>query len=637
MSNLVEEKENDVTVSAQQSSDSQRVKGPSRLRLCLVLLCWAITLLAIVGWKSIVTLDTYTLRFAFILFVVMLLPQFVFPRQRRYQLVLFLVLVVAGIGSMTFLMPPVWIGPNTTYIKEPLKSNGAVDYFKAIKNRCEVACDPADNGITMLAASAGKPLLFRLHFGITGEEAPNDPRLMFSYIATRYWRELCNELKLDPELKESVSYVPPREFYLDVQNHQRDDHFSVSDQEVARDENPDDDPPPAQIRPSYSHQVVSKRYNVLLTQAWTAQTEPEMDLWLKANGPMLDLFSQAIRKPEFFIPMIRLDEEQPLSLIPSFIATIVRPLAEGVRIRQTRALGDKNVEAAWSNWNDLCRMTSQLRRHSRSGIDTFIVAKEPLEAVVPLLDARLLKTDKLRQMLDSINRIPHEPNLKEAVYRERLESLDNYMAVLSGSGKLWRQIDRTGHVGILDRLTSVRSRLARLIPLTKPLDRINDAYNELEIATDKGMWPDWQQKRMIPLHLTFDRYIAIFLRTGAWHLFPMMIADSQLWSLEFSEASPLVRTRWKKLRVQKEMCRIATAIEIYRLEHKTPPKSLDQLKSIMGAVPFDPFTDRKPYSYRLDEKTPAGYVLYSIGANKRDDDGIHSDESKPYADDIPLR
>ena len=646
MSHPVIENENDIALSDSMASQTQDVpKRSTCLRLCLVLLCWAVTLLLIVGWKSIFILDSYTLGFALILLAIMLIPQFVFPRKRRYQLALFLVFVLAGIASMMFLMPPVWVGPETTYISSPLKANGSVDYFKAVKAKCDCNCDPKDNGISQLAASAGKPLLLRLHYGITGQETSDDAHLLFVQVANRYWIELCDELNLDPELKATLTYEPPRDYYLGVQDKRQETATPAKDEKTesqtkTKSQTKTENQAKAHVQkgqPSYPHQVVSNRYNVLLTKPWTAKSEPDMEQWLKENKPMLDLFSQAVRKPEFFVPMIRLDEEQPLAYVPSFTASVMRPLAEGLRIRMTHALGNKDADAAWSNWNDLCRMASHLLPHSRSGADTLALMSEPLEATVPLIDAKLLKPETLRQMLDVIDKIPHELNLKDSVYRERLETLDGYMAIISGSGKLWRQIDRTGQVGARDQFTRFRSRLARTVPLSKPLDRINNAYDELDKAIETGQWPDWPQKRMVPFRLTPMGHVNTFLRAGVWHLFPMMIADSQLWSLEFSDASPMMLTRWKKLLARKEMCKVAAAIEIYRIDHKVLPKSLDELKDILGTIPADPFASGKPFVYRLDDKVPAGYMLYSIGTNQRDDNGVPLNESKPQADDIPLR
>ncbi|MDD3588634.1 MAG: hypothetical protein PHQ75_15735, partial [Thermoguttaceae bacterium] len=379
------------------------------------------------------------------------------------------------------------------------------------------------------------------------------------------------------------------------------------------------------------------RYNVLLTKPWTAKSEPEMAQWLQENGPALDLFSQAVYKPKFFVPMIRLDEEQPLAYVPSFTISVARPLAEGLRIRMTYALGKKDADAAWANWNALCRMTSHLIPHSRSGTDTLGLMRVPLDAAVVLIDAKVLKPETLRQMLDIIDKIPHELNLKDSAYRERLETLDNYMAIISGSDKIWRQIDRTGQVGAYDRFTHFSSRLARTVPLSEPLDQINLAYDELDNAIETGQWPDWQQKRVLPFRLTTIERVQVFLRAGVWHLFPMILADSQLCSLELSDASPMMITRWKKLRAQKEMCKIAIALEIYRAKNNALPKSLDELKSILGTVPTDPFASEKSFVYRCDSKLPAGYLLYSIGMNQRDDEGMPMTESKSQADDIPLR
>jgi hypothetical protein len=70
---------------------------------------------------------------------------------------------------------------------------------------------------------------------------------------------------------------------------------------------------------------------------------------------------------------------------------------------------------------------------------------------------------------------------------------------------------------------------------------------------------------------------------------------------------------------------VRLAIEGYRAEHGQCPPSLEALvPAWLDAVPEDPFSEG-PYVYRLASgDRGAGYVLYSVGADGRDDGGLPS-------------
>lgn len=76
---------------------------------------------------------------------------------------------------------------------------------------------------------------------------------------------------------------------------------------------------------------------------------------------------------------------------------------------------------------------------------------------------------------------------------------------------------------------------------------------------------------------------------------------------------------------------VALAIEAYRLRNKSklPAKLADLVPKDLATVPQDPF-DGKPFRYRRLE---TGYVVYSVGPDGKDNEGLKKDRSKhdaPY-------
>ncbi len=78
--------------------------------------------------------------------------------------------------------------------------------------------------------------------------------------------------------------------------------------------------------------------------------------------------------------------------------------------------------------------------------------------------------------------------------------------------------------------------------------------------------------------------------------------------------------------------RIAVALRRWRLAHGSYPDSLDDLAALMPEPPTDPFSGRA-FHYRRDG---AGFLIFSIGPNARDDSGENADTAGA-ADDIAWR
>ena len=99
---------------------------------------------------------------------------------------------------------------------------------------------------------------------------------------------------------------------------------------------------------------------------------------------------------------------------------------------------------------------------------------------------------------------------------------------------------------------------------------------------------------------------------------------------------PVVEQGLKKVESHRARNRIflcALALRGYRLKHGRLPDTLEELKLDARAI-TDPYSGR-PLIYRKDGD---GYLLYSLGPDLRDDDGIPADESAdPMMGDLGIR
>ena len=89
-----------------------------------------------------------------------------------------------------------------------------------------------------------------------------------------------------------------------------------------------------------------------------------------------------------------------------------------------------------------------------------------------------------------------------------------------------------------------------------------------------------------------------------------------------SSWAPLIKSRAEEIRLHTGFILIQLALHAYRLEHGAYPQSVTELvPGYLKALPLDPHGG-KPLIYR---PTPAGYQLYSVGPNRKDD-GCHGDD-----------
>lgn len=88
-----------------------------------------------------------------------------------------------------------------------------------------------------------------------------------------------------------------------------------------------------------------------------------------------------------------------------------------------------------------------------------------------------------------------------------------------------------------------------------------------------------------------------------------------------------VRFRYVRAVVQDNLLLATLALQAYRAEHGSYPTALSALASVyLTRLPDDPFAVNGPLRYK---RTAAGYVLYSIGPDGKDNGGTPSKDGQP--------
>jgi hypothetical protein len=97
-----------------------------------------------------------------------------------------------------------------------------------------------------------------------------------------------------------------------------------------------------------------------------------------------------------------------------------------------------------------------------------------------------------------------------------------------------------------------------------------------------------------------------------------------------------ISTRVAAYEASVEICRVGLALKLFKQKNGAYPETLAKLApEFLNSIPVDPFTG-KSLVYRKDD---AGFLLYSLGPNRRDDGGkpeAKSSKSWPPPNDYDI-
>ncbi|MDR2117771.1 MAG: hypothetical protein LBP87_15450, partial [Planctomycetaceae bacterium] len=237
------------------------------------------------------------------------------PEMKRKRYFLRAMKILGGVLLVwmiwSFQSVPLRISPETTFITEPRTANGKwIDYFAAYEQKYyppEMKTD--DNGYRLIAKNLGML------------------KYDNSYLDSETLQHQAYEkIGLDPNNKPTLFYQSPHTFLADY-----------TEKQFPNDENND-----------------QKTYELdrKITTIWTLDDLPMMKEWLEKNNAALDMIVEAVSKPVFHIPLIRLENvENPtqnmvLSLISIEQTQRTRDFARALQARFNYRLGTGEIDGA---------------------------------------------------------------------------------------------------------------------------------------------------------------------------------------------------------------------------------------------------------------------------------------------------
>ncbi len=389
-----------------------------------------------------------------------------------------IVLLLSGAGYFCmFRSVPLEISKETTYITEPLKSNGKeVDYCAAWRQ----ATYPEN-----LATEENGFRLILQHLGA----AP--------YTTPEQLRKLCAELNLDANrIRPGTEIMDP---VTVLRNYVESDQF-----DPALIDSPDDADGDAEYE-QYPIDILRER----LRRPWTLDDLPMLKSWLAENGPALDVVSEAVRKPTFHAPNPDSYTDAMLIALGFEEASRTRSYASALCARARYRVGTGDIDGAIDDVV-ACKRLGRHVGHWGALVKMFFgVNIEDMAGAVPIAGSleHPPTKEQLQRLVDEFDGAPPKVRFEQVVLVERYATLDVVQTLAAGKAPL------------------AELELPLMLPPGAGLDwsqfaaRINEHFDSIG-TNAKRPSPSWSPKAVISLRartdMVVDAFHANMLSTVTW-------------------------------------------------------------------------------------------------------------------------
>ncbi len=488
--------------------------------------------------------------------------------------------------------PKLQLGPDTTVIEAPLRSDGTPDYVAALDAMMSEGVSDENNAAPLLLRVWGdnedeqisNKLLQRL--GMTREDLQSDARMV-------PW---------DQWLKDNVE--PPKGFEGEAGS-----SYEMPGETIS-----------AADWYAMNLQIVQQ---VLLERGLV---NPYLEGYVAAHGKSFELLEQASRRPRMYIPLMASfgDHQVLTAMLGSSNMGSTFDSANLLRGRALLGLSKSDTAAAWK---DILIMLRLARHQSQSpSLIALLIAYANSgmgnQMGMDILARKQLPPRLGREVLKELQQLPPVGDLKQTLDKgERFFGLDAALGTYRGMSRIPPQYD----INII--LRNLNQSYDELVAIAG-IDRVKEpaAYQSAVAQHEKRML---QSRARMP-HVYGPVYAVggVFGRKHASEAIGAIFSNLLIPAIYGTEESV------NREQVTYKLMLTGLALSIYKAERGNYPESLDKLvPDLLSEVPVDDFSG-KPLIYKLaDDKT--GYLLYSVGPNGQDDGGKRTFDTDE--DDIVLQ
>jgi hypothetical protein len=375
---------------------------------------------------------------------------------------------------------------------------------------------------------------------------------------------------------------------------------------------------------------------------WEEKNYPHIAGWLKANEKPLALVMEACQRPDYYSPLVsRSGDNSPGSLVGVLLPAVqkCRELAAALTARAMLNIFVGKIDAAW---NDLLTCHRLGRHIARGGtlIEELVgiaIDQIAINTDLAFLESAGLPSAKILDCLKDLQGLPPMPSIADKIdlmerytYLQTIQFLQRdgakALGILGGPtpeltkeeqqvlAKMdWEPAIKNASQWY-DRIVAairLKDRMAR----EKEFDKIDKELQELTKRTKE------------PGDLT--KNFRDTVKTGK--NVPKIISDVLI-GLLMPAFRKVAAAQDRTMQVERNL-HVAFALAAYKGDEGRYPAKLDDLSpKYLASIPADLFSG-KALIYKPSDK---GYLLYSVGANGKDDDGRDMADSPP-GDDLRVR
>lgn len=383
-------------------------------------------------------------------------------------------------------------------------------------------------------------------------------------------------------------------------------------------------------------------YSELQRRPWTGKEFPKFADWMAVNEKQFLAVTDASNRPDYFYPFItRPPDGSPKLLIGALLPLVqkVREVAAMLCVRAMYHCGEGRYDEAIDDVMTVQRL-GRLMSRGASLIELLVgVAIDALSrnTAISLLEHGKLTPAQLARFRDELLKLPPMSlPVDKITVSERFMCLEMLQAVRRYGFLAVAQIGELPTPNVPPE--KIEAVLAKL-DWDRALRKGNSWYDRLDTAMRKPTRAE-RMKGIQEMEADLLKSIEGVELTGLFKDY----TDEKRVATSEAIALPLVRAFLPAVsKVQEASDRheahfrtllLAVALGQYKAEKKEYPETLSAVSpKFVKAIPDDPYNGGKPLVYK---RTKAGYELYSVGPNGKDDN-CHLLTDMPRGDDLGLR
>lgn len=501
--------------------------------------------------------------------------------MRKKLLIAVSIAVVVAIAAYISRSTPVRVSKATTRITSPLAEDGLPNYVTALLDKEREGVTLENNGAVLFwqAVGPGK----RYH---------------------KYFRAICDELKIEPD--------SARKTLVNVDD---DEIASRLAEWLSESAAPTDDAEANAPATPSQLQLAKDCLDVIQRRAWTREQFPLLAEWVSENNASLDLLVEASQKERFFSPQPNaiLTPDAPVVDLLLSHAQAAREVVRSLAARAMHRLAAGDCNGAWSDVSAVWRL-GDLIGSGPTTVERMVgiaIRGKAMEAALAILDSPQLSSEVAQQIAADLSTLQPRIELASSLdFADRAMLLDFTLRTLTG---------RLGGVEDSDAVSKIG--LALSVDANIPLKMVNELFDRIVAAAQMN---DWQKRdeEIDRIYADIEQLsqqpkpsIYALLRGRDQH-------STHMGGVIISLLAPALREpidASERDQANLTLTKTAAALALYRIEHGSYPAGLDDLVAAgaLPELPIDPFT-QSPLNYERRDK---GYLLYSLGKNRADDEG----------------